>query len=56
MTNCIFGDNSDERKSLVSRYFKFKTQLGHVAKNATLGYPARNRNRDLANLVRYSAN
>ena len=34
----------------------YKTQPGPVAKNATLGHPAGNRTRDLANLVRYSAN
>ena len=33
-----------------------KTQPGPVAKNATLGLPAGNRTRDLANLVRCSAN
>ena len=32
----------------------FKTQPGPVVKNATLGHPAGNRTRDLANLVRCS--
>ena len=34
----------------------FKAQLGPVAKNATLGHPAGNRTRTLANLVRCSTN
>ena len=34
----------------------FKTQPGHVAKNATSGHQAGNRTHDLANLVLYSAN
>ena len=33
-----------------------KTQPGPAAKNATLGHPAGNRTRDLANLVRRTAN
>ena len=38
----------------MSRYFK--TQPEAVVKNATVGHPAGNRARDLANLARYSAN